>query len=167
MLGEEGIDRARVVLRGLARRQHGVVAIADDHGDRVGILFRRRQRAVKLANSRVGFQRIARAAAVALELARRRRAKLQIAGAFDAPHIVEREMAVDRHAGAAPGDAVLGLQLVELALAESARRRQAGRRAAIDHDAGPMRAAQQSDQIFRQAVDIETRAFILGHVLFA
>jgi hypothetical protein len=37
MLGEEGIDGVGVVVRGHARRQLGIAAIADDDGDGVGV----------------------------------------------------------------------------------------------------------------------------------
>jgi len=90
------------------------------------------------------------------ELLRRGRAKLDIARALDAPHIVERKLPLDGHAGAAPHHAGVFLQIVELGLGQPFRRGQAGSLAALDRDARTMGALEQSDEILRQAIDLET-----------
>src|SRR3989304_7856739 len=101
------------------------------------------------------------------ERLRRGRAKLDIARALDAPHIVERKLPLDGHAGAAPHQVVLELQLVELGLSEPFRWGQAGSLAALDRDARTMGALEQSDEILRQAIDIETDSRLQRYALLA
>src|SRR4029450_195485 len=145
MLGKEGVHRAGIVLRGPARRELGVVAVAADHGHRVACLQRGRQRPIKLANLGIGLDRLSNWDAPPWELPRRRCAKLDIARPLDALDFVEREVARERYARTTPRDAELGLELVEIGLGEPIRRRQAGFFALLDGDAG-VSTAENSDQ---------------------
>jgi hypothetical protein len=94
-------------------------------------------------------------------------AKLDIARALDAQHIVERKLPLDGHAGAAPHHAGVFLQIVELGLGQPFRRGQAGSLAALDRDARTMGALEQSDEILRQAIDIETDSRLRRYALLA
>src|SRR5262249_28498073 len=159
MLGEECKHGAGVVLRGLTWWQLGVVAIADDHGQRVARVRRRRQSPVELANLGVGLERLASRHAPPWELPRGGCAKFDVARPLDAFHVVEFEMAREGHAGAAPRDAKLGLELVEIWLGKPGRRRQAGLFTLSDRNAGPVSAAKQCDEILWQTVNVEPRSW--------
>src|SRR5262245_59829520 len=159
MLGQEGVHGSSVILRSVIRRKLGVIAIADDHRNGVACVRRRGQGPVELANFGVGLDRLAGRYAPPRELARGSRTKLDVARPLDSFHVIEREMARERHTSPAPRDAELGLEFVEIWLGEPALRRQAGLFTLSDGKAGPVSTTKQCDEILWQAVNVEPRSW--------